>query len=146
MALVSHIVELRHHSTLLFFSKVSVVVYLRLINIASVEATCLFSMLTPCSETNPAKVVFTQTACHMIAPVIFFNRRFAIRVRTFFSVSEKVCSVFVIRKLFPPSLNLLATTNFVRVVTTKEAEDCATRAHNIIELSVLVFLLNDQLA
>jgi len=108
------------------------VFFLLLVQIAFVVAASGRAVALPVTHADPAELVATLRACHVVAPLVLFNVLLALRAN--FSVGSDPGDVlrFGIGFLVPEA-GCRAVARFMRVLTTTEAENCTALALNFVE-------------
>ena len=116
----------------LLLCEACVVFLLFFVKVALIEATRGTTMSRPITHTDPAELVPTLRASHMIAPLILFNMLMTARTRL--RISHDPCSVLTLGALFlDPKLCVFTVIGGVVDVTAQEAESIATVTLDLFE-------------
>lgn len=115
----------------LLFHKLIIFLKFFFIFVTFVITSCCISMLTPITQTYPAKLMeaILLSARHVVTPLIFFYR--TLTFRTCLSVSNNPSYIFWFSiRFFIPKLNYVAITGWMLFKTTRQTSLKTTFALN----------------
>ena len=128
----------------LFISKAFIISDFLFVDVTLIVASGGRAMFAPISHANPAKVVITLSAGHVIATLIFLNVR--LTVRACLGIGHDPCRVLTLSALFfNPKLTPITGAWIVRIETALEAELYATVAFDDLQISGFLSALTREL-